>query len=333
VEGGWNQVGPFEAEIGPGAVKQNPSGIIEAGTWFRWDPAQSQYVKPSVLKPGFGYWVFATGSGTLDFAGGGAEASTATASTTRAASPQPKDASSVRERPEGALTLQVTDEAGRRAKVYLTEELTEEQRRRWRVPPIGPGNTFAVRFASGLRVAEDSFSEAKSEEGGEGRFSDGALLRVRGAEGPVTLRLQAPERQSSRKDRAGQAVRVVDAATGGELLEARLTGESPSAEVPAGAQRLRLSVEQRPAEAALQEPYPNPARGQATLEYGVPKQTDVIVKVYDVLGREVATLVDDKKRAGTYRASLDASRLSSGTYFVRMRAGRFQETRRVAVVK
>jgi len=332
VEGGWNQVGPFEAEIGPGAVKQNPSGILEEGTWFRWAPAQNRYIKPSALKPGFGYWVFATGSGTLDLSGGDSQATAAAATASAQSRAQTADVSSAQKAPQGALTLRVTDQGGHGRKLYIASELTEAQRRKWRVPPVGPGNTFAVRFGNGLRAAEASSSEEESEARGESPSAE-ALLRIRGSEGPVTLRLQAPRNKAPERDQGGRSVRVRDVATGGELLDARLTTEEPTAQVPAGANRLRLSVESVPAEAALGKPYPNPARGQATIEYAVPEQREVTIKVYDVLGREVSTVAEGAKQAGRHSVRLRARQLSSGTYFVRMRAGDFRETRRVAVVR
>jgi hypothetical protein len=332
VEGGWNQVGPFEAEIGPGEVGQEPSGLLETGTWFRWDPAQGQYTEPQALEPGEGYWVFATEDGTLDFSGGGSTQATAAAGSARS-----KGTASAQEKPEGTLTLQVTDQAGHSREVYLARELTEKERGRWRLPPVGPGNVFAARFAGGFQAAEAGGSSL----GASAR--KGAVLRVRGAEGPVTLRLQAPEgqssgKQSSRKETGGRSVRVTGAGTGapgtgGERFEARLTRESPSAQVPEGAERLRLSVESVPAEAALRAPYPNPASGEVTLRYALPERRAVTINVYDVLGRKVATLASGKREAGTHRADLEASRLPSGTYFIRMQAGSFQKTRRVAVVR
>jgi hypothetical protein len=75
VESGWNQVGPFEEAIVPSAVGQDPSGLLQEGTWFRWDPGQGSYAEPTELTPGAGYWVFATESGTLDFSGAGSGAS------------------------------------------------------------------------------------------------------------------------------------------------------------------------------------------------------------------------------------------------------------------
>jgi murein DD-endopeptidase MepM/ murein hydrolase activator NlpD len=329
VEAGWNQVGPFEEAVAPSDVAQNPGGILEAGTWFRWDPQQGRYAEPTSLEPGAGYWVFATEGGTLDFSGAGSAAATASAG---AAEAQANGEASTSEAPEGALKLHVTEEGGHEATLYLAPDLTEEERKRWRLPPVGPGGAFDVRFAGGFQAAQAGGSS--SETGQAGR-REGPLLRVRGAEDPVTLRLGAskPSSKAPGQELESRSIRVVDAATGGKQVEARLTGESPAATVPARIERLRVQVEEVPEKITLRKPYPSPARRQATVEYSLPEQREVRIAVYDVLGRRVETVTDRKRGAGTYRATLETDRLPSGTYFVRMQAGSFQKTRRLTVVK
>jgi murein DD-endopeptidase MepM/ murein hydrolase activator NlpD len=332
VEAGWNQVGPFEEAIAPSAVGQEPSGILETGSWFGWDPSQGQYVEPSELTPGGGYWVFATGSGTLDFSGGSSQAATASGSARLQGEVQGEAYSqkkaSGREKPEGAVTLAVTDEAGHSGEVYLASDLGEEEQKRWRLPPVGPGSAFTARFEGGFQAAAAGSEEESSSS------SKKAVLMVQDTEGEATLRMQPSERPSEKGFSGGErSVRVVDAATGGERVDARLTEESPSTNVPARAERLRVQVEELPQEAALRKPAPNPARGQVTLEYALPEEREVTVAVYDVLGRRVATLADGRKKAGTHRAILEASQLPSGTYFARMQAEDFQKTRRLVVVR
>ena len=323
VESGWNQVGPFETAIAPSAVGQEPSGLLEAGTWFRWDPGQGSYAQPTELTPGAGYWVFATESGTLDFSGGSSQAATATATA------RLQGKASGRQKPEGAVTLAVTDETGQSREVYLAPELSEEKQKRWRLPPVGPGSVFDVRFEGGFQAAS---AGTESPAGGDARRTgseeDGAVLQVQGAEGPVRLRLGASGRELE-----GRSVRIKGASAGGKQFKERLTEDSPSAEVPAGAKRLRVQVEELPQEAALRKPYPNPVSGQATLEYALPEEREVTIKVYDVLGRRVATLAEGKKEAGVHRAALEAGPLPSGTYFARMQAEDFQKTRRLVVVR
>ncbi len=82
---------------------------------------------------------------------------------------------------------------------------------------------------------------------------------------------------------------------------------------------------------ALDSVYPNPSSAQATVTYTVPYATDVRLKVYDVLGREVATLGEGVAEAGRHTATFSAAGLASGVYLVRMVADGFAQTKRVVV--
>ncbi|MBU0560342.1 MAG: T9SS type A sorting domain-containing protein [Bacteroidetes bacterium] len=67
--------------------------------------------------------------------------------------------------------------------------------------------------------------------------------------------------------------------------------------------------------------YPNPFNPTTKIQYSMPAYGNVQVKVYDVLGKEIATLVNDNKQAGTYEVEFDASNLSSGIYFYKIESG------------
>ena len=99
--------------------------------------------------------------------------------------------------------------------------------------------------------------------------------------------------------------------------------------------------EAAPAAFALYQNYPNPFNPVTSMQYAVTGDQFVSLKVYDVLGKEVATLVEEKKPAGVYRVSFDASALMSGVYFVKMRVGSlapgagqvFVATRKILLVR
>jgi hypothetical protein len=84
---------------------------------------------------------------------------------------------------------------------------------------------------------------------------------------------------------------------------------------------------------ALFQNFPNPFNPVTEIRYQVPVASRVSLKVYDLLGREVATLVDQVRAAGSYTATLNASTLSSGLYFYRMTAGSFNQTKRLILLK
>jgi hypothetical protein len=84
---------------------------------------------------------------------------------------------------------------------------------------------------------------------------------------------------------------------------------------------------------ALEQNRPNPFVSQTTIGYHLASETNVTLKVYDVSGREVATLVDGVQAPGSKSVRLDAGALTSGVYFYRLQAGRFVETKELVVLR
>ncbi len=85
---------------------------------------------------------------------------------------------------------------------------------------------------------------------------------------------------------------------------------------------------------ALEAGAPNPFRDVTRLRYALPEAADVRIEVYDALGRRVAVLADGLTPAGWHSVDWNAARdLSSGLYFVRMRAGRFTDVREATLVR
>jgi len=88
-----------------------------------------------------------------------------------------------------------------------------------------------------------------------------------------------------------------------------------------------------PTEIGLSQNYPNPFNPSTVIHYQLPVNSFVSLKVYDLLGRVVATLVDEQKPAGYHRATFDAAAVGSGVYFYRMAAGNYTAVRKMVVVK
>ena len=83
----------------------------------------------------------------------------------------------------------------------------------------------------------------------------------------------------------------------------------------------------------LKQNYPNPFNPTTTINYSIPKTCFVTLKVYDMLGKEVTTLVNEERRTGNYKVDFDGSYLPSGVYFYRMQAGNFSETKKLVLLK
>jgi hypothetical protein len=83
----------------------------------------------------------------------------------------------------------------------------------------------------------------------------------------------------------------------------------------------------------LQQNYPNPFNPTTVISYQLPVNGYVTLKVFDLLGREVAVLVNEKKEARSHTVHFDGSGLSSGVYFYQLRGGDFVKTRKLILQK
>jgi len=88
-----------------------------------------------------------------------------------------------------------------------------------------------------------------------------------------------------------------------------------------------------PAEFVLDQNYPNPFNPSTRISYFVPKESFISIKVYDFLGREVKTLVNEYKATGSYDLVFDASNLPSGTYFYTLIADNYSSTKKMIILK
>jgi len=91
---------------------------------------------------------------------------------------------------------------------------------------------------------------------------------------------------------------------------------------------------------SISQNYPNPFNPSTTIKYSIPKQSNITLKVFDVLGSEVATLVNKKQPQGNYEVEFDASTssatghdLSSGIYFYRLQANDYIETKKMILLR
>jgi hypothetical protein len=84
---------------------------------------------------------------------------------------------------------------------------------------------------------------------------------------------------------------------------------------------------------ALEQNYPNPFNPSTTIRYQLPQSATVSLKIYDVLGREVQTLVNERQAAGQYSVPFNADGLASGVYFYRLQAGSFVQTKKMMLIK
>ena len=139
------------------------------------------------------------------------------------------------------------------------------------------------------------------------------------------------EQPTDRVSGAFSAISLSDPAHGwmvtwnGEILRYRTRGEPVTEAVPPA-----VGV---PSQAMLEQNYPNPFNPKTGVRFQVSGVSDVKITVYDLLGREVAVLVNERKPAGSYEVSFDGSGLASGVYFYRLNAGAFVQSKRMILIK
>jgi len=92
-------------------------------------------------------------------------------------------------------------------------------------------------------------------------------------------------------------------------------------------------MDARPSSYSLSQNYPNPFNPATKIQFSVPQNEIVKIKVYDFLGAEIATLVNREMNSGSYEVDFNGKTLASGIYFVRMEAGKFVETKKIVLLK
>jgi len=124
---------------------------------------------------------------------------------------------------------------------------------------------------------------------------------------------------------------ALDLSNGANWTRSAEVGGSP------GRQDLATDVKQveasTPATFILFQNYPNPFNPRTRIQYSVPSTQYVSLKVYDLLGRELSTLVSEVKPPGSYTVEWDAEGLASGVYFYRLKAGDFVETKKLVLLR
>lgn len=88
-----------------------------------------------------------------------------------------------------------------------------------------------------------------------------------------------------------------------------------------------------PNELSVSQNYPNPFNPSTTIKFSIPNSQFVTLKVYDMLGREATTLVNEEKQPGIYEVKFNGSKLSSGVYFYRLQSGSYSDTKKFILLK
>jgi hypothetical protein len=187
------------------------------------------------------------------------------------------------------------------------------------LPPKPPVGSFDARFADGNAVEQLSVTSASAA-------LEEVPLQLQWDGGQVHTVVHLADARTTEYfliQRSGrsiaQKIRLVDGA------DLQLDGSGKST--------YSLAAAQLPLAYRLYQNYPNPFNPTTTLSYDLPKAGRVTIRIYNVLGQVVQTLVDETEQAGHISISFDASKFASGMYFYRMTAGSFSDVKKMVLLK
>lgn len=278
---GWNMIGTFSSPVPASVINSSPPGLLES-PFFGYDGA---YVIPAALAPGRGYWIKISSPGGKLFVDTGA-----------VALPRPT-AQRFYDELADLSRLIIADGDGHEQTLFVGAPAHGRPAGSYELPPVPPPGSFDARFTSGSYVASLSPGQEESVE----------IL----SPGPVTLIWHPVDGRTAVTVRSG----------GGE---AALEPSGPvRLETVDGKLSLRLlygAASRTPREFSLDQNYPNPFNPSTTIRFSVSRPAFVVLRIFDMLGREVGKVVNEVLPAGSYSRSWNAPALPSGVYFYRLQA-------------
>ncbi|HUN65050.1 MAG TPA: carboxypeptidase regulatory-like domain-containing protein [Bacteroidota bacterium] len=294
VSTGWNLIGSISSPVPTASIVSSPAGIL-GNDIFGY---VNGYSLASTIQPGQGYWVKVSGSGTL------------TLSSTGSGKIPPAATNSV-----SRLNSITIADAGRNSQTLYFGSTAITGGALHSMPPLPPSDAFDARFTS-----------QKLVESVPVNLSSPAFypIALQGTVGQVVISWSVPNQD--------HPYSLIDAS--GKVI-ARLSGTG-SVKL-AGSQNsfsLKADAGTVPTVFALHQNYPNPFNPTTTLSFDLPTSSVVTMKVFNLLGQEIATLVNAQPyEAGSYNISFNASALPSGVYFYRIQAGSFENVKKMVLLK
>jgi len=304
---GWNLIGGPAGAIAVDDI-DDPSAILTTAPVFGYNG--SVYEAADELMPGSGYWLFAETGGqvilSLDLTPSAASSGKMLAAASKAVS-----SSSTAVMESDRLVVSSGTLSGEL--VIYGELLTRDEKYRYLRPPLAPGQGLDVR-------TDEGFSAMDSPSSG---------LLITAAEYPVTLRLEASSPGASAyvltgEDQSGSA-RQWPLVAGAEVVLLQPYVNLILQRASAGEEMI--------SETRLEPGYPNPFNPATNIRYRLAQQGEVLLEVYDLGGRRIATLVNQSQQPGAYTVAFDGSGLASGIYFVRLQAGTYTSIQKLTLIK
>ena len=199
----------------------------------------------------------------------------------------------------------ITDNAKKNFTLYAVKEETDLGL--YELPPLPPEDAFDIRFESG-RIAENLNGGIQT-------------ILMRGIDYPIKVKVE--DMNITLLQESGKKI-YSNLSSGEEII---IVDESIDKFLVVSDNMLT------PSEYHLEQNYPNPFNPSTTIKFSVPKESNVNLSIYNVLGELVSTLVDEQMKEGYYEYEFNASKLASGIYIYRISADDFLETKKMVLLK
>lgn len=289
----WNMIGCISYPVDISSIEA--IGTMVTSQYFGFSNSGG-YVSTTTLQPGKGYWVKTNGAGKLVLrATSGLDFSAPVSSVNKNKSPM-KNVATVQSDMNSIL---IRDAIGRERTLNYSTSQNGIDLNQFELPPVPPAGMFDARFATQRSLVVYDMKKKEPQ-----LFA----LQINGAEYPLTIELE---------NSSGASLFV-------DGKEVKLT-ENRKAEIlnPESSIKLKLtppSSKELPTEFALEQNYPNPFNPSTVIRYQLSVNSRVTLRVFDVLGQVVTTMVDEMQDAGFKFVEFTANGLASGTYFYQLTA-------------
>lgn len=307
---GWNLISGVGGAL-PLTMVQDPDEIIIQNTLYNFDQAYSQ---SDTLRPSSGYWVRTSAAGTVTFTHPKLVTDQQSAGKKNPLAKQRSDLK------KNFSKITVTDGKHSRELYFGSSLAKQVDKREFSLPPLAPGDFFDARFSKGTKLIEKAEGTIK-------------LKRIDGTDIAVEIDPQNMAEQSrflirelangkelaEYKVDAGKKVTLKHSETNAIFVTA--VGNSP------------LTQNEVPDEFKLSQNYPNPFNPTTQIEYSVAEASQVTLEVFNILGKRVATLINQEQQPGNYEVTFDGSNLASGVYLYRLQAGTYVSTKKLILAK
>ncbi|MDP2207478.1 MAG: T9SS type A sorting domain-containing protein, partial [Bacteroidota bacterium] len=288
VYAGWNLVGNLSYPLSVNDISTDPPSIISAGIFG----FSGRYSQPDSLRPGKGYWVKVSENGTLKLKRGAGYSKV----------------NMITETVGKFNSIIFKDASGKSQTLYFSDDRADEVNLNlFELPPMPPQPSFDVRFST-HRLFE-LFNQSQT---------DRKRIELQSLTYPISIGWNIVQDNSKYHLTSGSTI-LADMKGSGSTV---VNDESENAIT---LKRLNSFEPQLPTETGLSQNYPNPFNPTTNISYQISEAVHVRLSVFDVLGREVALIVDQPQEAGFYSVPFNSStiknNLPSGIYYYKLNAG------------